>query len=106
MTILKGKQFLQGTVFLKLNTGVEMPKIVKDEDIYSAVIQVITEKGYVGATTRQMAEAADVSEVTLFRKYGSRYDLYNRGIILGIWRPGPGALQAFRNVWHCRGPSF
>jgi len=48
-----------------------MPKIVYDEDIFQAVIRVINERGYNGATTKQMAKAAGVSEVTLFRKYGS-----------------------------------
>lgn len=58
-----------------------MPKIVKDADIYSAVIQVVTERGYAGATTKQMAEAADVSEVTLFRKYGSKPQLVKQAIM-------------------------
>jgi AcrR family transcriptional regulator len=57
-----------------------MPKVVKDEDIYHAVIQVITERGYAGATTKQMAEAAQVSEVTLFRKYGTKLQLVREAI--------------------------
>ncbi|MBN1667296.1 MAG: TetR/AcrR family transcriptional regulator [Anaerolineales bacterium] len=52
-----------------------MPKVVNDEDIYQAVIQVVAERGYTGATTKQIAEAANVSEVTLFRKYGSKLQL-------------------------------
>ena len=52
-----------------------MPKIVHDKDIYQAVIQVISECGYAGATTRQMADVANVSEVTLFRKYGTKLQL-------------------------------
>ncbi len=58
-----------------------MPKIVKDADIYSAVIQIVTERGYAGATTKQMAEAAQVSEVTLFRKYGSKPQLVKQAIM-------------------------
>jgi len=57
-----------------------MPKIVKDEEIYQAVIQVISERGYSGATTKQMAEAANVSEVTLFRKYGSKQQMVKQAI--------------------------
>lgn len=57
-----------------------MPKIVKDEEIYRAVVQVISERGYTGATTKQMAEAANVSEVTLFRKYGSKLQLAQQAI--------------------------
>jgi AcrR family transcriptional regulator len=41
---------------------------------------VITERGYAGATTKQMAEAAGVSEVTLFRKYGSKAQLTRQAI--------------------------
>ena len=57
-----------------------MPKILEDEQIYHAVIQVVSERGYVGATTKQMADAADVSEVTLFRKYGSKQELVKQAI--------------------------
>ena len=49
-----------------------MPKVIEDEDVYQAVIEVVAEYGYSGATTKQMADAADVSEVTLFRKYGNK----------------------------------
>lgn len=57
-----------------------MPKIVKDEDIYRAVMQVVNERGYAGATTKQMADAANVSEVTLFRKYGNKLQLIKQAI--------------------------
>lgn len=57
-----------------------MPKIVKNEDIYRAVIQVVSERGYAGATTRQMADAANVSEVTLFRKYDNKLQLVRQAI--------------------------
>ena len=57
-----------------------MPKILEDEQIYRAVMQVVSERGYSGATTKQMADAADVSEVTLFRKYGSKQQLVKQAI--------------------------
>jgi AcrR family transcriptional regulator len=57
-----------------------MPKILKDEDIFAAVVQVVSECGYAGATTKQMAEAANVSEVTLFRKYGNKIQLVKRAV--------------------------
>jgi AcrR family transcriptional regulator len=57
-----------------------MPKIVKDEEIYQAVIRAVSERGYSGATTKQMAEAANVSEVTLFRKYGSKLQMVKQAI--------------------------
>lgn len=57
-----------------------MPKIIRDEDVFQAVLQVISERGYSGAATKQLAEAAGVSEVTLFRKYGSKAELVRQAI--------------------------
>ncbi len=57
-----------------------MPKVITDTHIFQAVMKTITERGYAGATTRQIAEAAGVSEVTLFRKYGSKAELIKRTI--------------------------
>ena len=57
-----------------------MPKILEDEKIYRAVMQVVSERGYAGATTKQMADAADMSEVTLFRKYENKERLVKKAI--------------------------
>lgn len=57
-----------------------MPKIIRDEQVFQAVMQVITARGYEGATTRRLAEAAGISEVTLFRKYGSKAALVRRAM--------------------------
>lgn len=57
-----------------------MPKIVSDEQVYTAAIEAVIEWGYSGATTKQIAEAADISEVTLFRKYGNKADLLKQAI--------------------------
>ena len=57
-----------------------MPKVIADMQIFQAVMEIIAERGYAGATTRQIAEAAGVSEVTLFRKYGSKAELVKRTI--------------------------
>ena len=57
-----------------------MPKIVNDQDIYQAVIQIVSELGYSRATTRQMAQAAGVSEMTLFRKFSSKANLVRQAI--------------------------
>ena len=57
-----------------------MPKIVRDEDIFSAVIKVIVLRGYAGATTKEMAEVANVSEMTLFRKYETKAQLVKLAI--------------------------
>ena len=63
-----------------LNQEIAMPKIIEDVDIFQAVMKVVSVRGYSGATTREMAEAASVSEVTLFRKYGSKLELVKQAI--------------------------
>jgi len=57
-----------------------MPKIIADEQIYNAALQSIVERGYAGATTKQIAKAADISEITLFRKYGNKAELIRQAI--------------------------
>ncbi|MFW9803099.1 MAG: TetR/AcrR family transcriptional regulator [Candidatus Thorarchaeota archaeon] len=57
-----------------------MPKVLDDEQIYRAVIQTVSENGYTGSTTKEMAAAAGISEVTLFRKYGSKEELVKASI--------------------------
>ncbi len=52
-----------------------MPKIVNEDEIFQAVVKTVVERGYTGATTKQMAQAAGISEVTLFRKYGTKAEL-------------------------------
>ena len=58
-----------------------MPKIIDDENVYRAAMQVVIERGYAGAKTKQIAEAAGISEVTLFRKYESKAELVKQAII-------------------------
>ncbi|MEP7287583.1 MAG: TetR/AcrR family transcriptional regulator [Chloroflexota bacterium] len=43
--------------------------------ILAAALQIFLEKGYSAATTRAIAELADVNEVTLFRHFGSKKNL-------------------------------
>ena len=57
-----------------------MPKIVKDEEIFRAVIQIISKCGYANATTKHIAEEANISEVTIFRKFGSKQNLVKEAI--------------------------
>lgn len=46
------------------------------ERILEAAARVFAEKGYARATTRALAEAAGVNEVTLFRHFGSKANLF------------------------------
>jgi AcrR family transcriptional regulator len=43
-----------------------------DETVFDAVLAVLADRGYTGATTRSIAKAAGVNEVTLFRRYGDK----------------------------------
>jgi AcrR family transcriptional regulator len=42
------------------------------EQLLAAAVQVVTQQGSRGATTRRIAEVAGVNEVTLFRHFGSK----------------------------------
>lgn len=57
-----------------------MPKIVDDEQIFQATLKIISERGYAGAATKQIARAAGVSEVTLFRKFENKARLVKQAI--------------------------
>src|SRR5688572_16199895 len=48
--------------------------------ILDAALRVFAETGYRGATTRRIAQEADVNEVTLFRHYGSKDDLIRAAV--------------------------
>ena len=45
--------------------------------IMAAAAEVFACKGYAGATTRALAAAAGVNEVTLFRHFGSKKNLFS-----------------------------
>lgn len=52
--------------------------ITKTRDrLLKAAIEVFSTEGYVGATTREIARVAEVSEVTLFRHFQSKEQLLN-----------------------------
>jgi len=46
------------------------------EKIFDATIALVSEKGYLGATTREIARRAGVTELTLFRHFGSKENLF------------------------------
>ena len=46
------------------------------ERILEATLELISEKGYLGATTREIANQAGVSELTIFRKFGKKERLF------------------------------
>ena len=46
-----------------------------EQRILDAALKVFANEGYTGATTRRIAEEANVAEVTLFRKFQSKENL-------------------------------
>lgn len=58
-----------------------MAKLIDDADVFAATIDVLLANGYTGATTKGIAEAASINEVTLFRKYGSKAQLVTAALL-------------------------
>ncbi len=48
-----------------------------EKKILDAALKLFAEKGYTGATTRVIAEEAGVSELTLFRKFKTKENLFD-----------------------------
>jgi len=46
------------------------------EKILTAAMSLVSERGYLGATTREIAREAGVTELTLFRHFGSKEQLF------------------------------
>ncbi len=51
-------------------------KLTTKERILHAAFELISSKGYLGASTREIAKAAGVAEVTLFRNFNSKENLF------------------------------
>jgi AcrR family transcriptional regulator len=63
------------------------------EALLEAAIKVYAEAGMRGATTRRIAQAADVNEVTLFRHFRTKRDLLRAALehftLSGVAQPLP-----------------
>lgn len=49
-----------------------------EEKLLEATLRLVSEKGYLGATTREIARKAGVTELTLFRHFGSKEKLFEK----------------------------
>jgi AcrR family transcriptional regulator len=49
-----------------------MPAAINEQIIFDAALKIVTERGYIGATTKLIAEEAGIGEVTLFRRFGNK----------------------------------
>lgn len=66
-----------------------------DDTIFEATIQVLAKEGYDGATTRKIAEEADVNEVTLFRKFKNKENLVKQASLWNLKRSMAGMDRLF-----------
>ena len=57
-----------------------MPKVIDEAGLFRVVLDMLVGRGYAGATTQEIAACAGVNEVTLFRRYGSKADLFLQAI--------------------------
>ena len=64
------------------NKGLQkrMTKEDRRKQILDAAMSVFVEKGYNGTTTLEIAEAAGISEVTLFRHFSTKQEIFLEGI--------------------------
>ncbi len=53
-----------------------MKTLPTNDRLLKATLKLISEKGYLGATTREIAQEAGVTELTLFRHFGSKERLF------------------------------
>jgi len=57
-----------------------LPPVLRRDSILEAAIHAFAQKGYLGTTTRDLARAAGVSEVTLFRHFASKREIFRRAM--------------------------
>ena len=51
------------------------PKLIEDEELLSAAREVFVEKG-IGASTREIAAKAGISEAVIFQRHDTKADLF------------------------------
>src|SRR6202021_191933 len=78
--------------------GGHMAEPVADTTMYDAALVVLAERGYAGATTRRIAEAAGINEVTLFRRFGDKRQLILAAIHADISRLADNGLTTTGDI--------
>lgn len=64
----------------KTKKNVRMSKENRRAQIIDSAMKLFVENGYTSTTTASIAEAADISEVTLFRHFSSKEELFKEGL--------------------------
>lgn len=57
-----------------------MPPEIPESRLFDAAVEAVIRYGYTGATTKRIAELADVGEMTLFRRFGTKDDLIKEAL--------------------------
>ncbi len=65
---------------MKAETTKRLSRDDRREQIIQAALLVFVEKGFAATTTAEIAKAADISEVTLFRNFSSKREIFYTGI--------------------------
>ncbi|HEY1972402.1 MAG TPA: helix-turn-helix domain-containing protein [Pseudonocardia sp.] len=66
--------------------------------LLEAARELFTEKGYAGASTKEIAERAELSESMLFRHFGSKAGLFREAVLT----PFQSYMSAFLDDWEAR----
>lgn len=73
-------KYLHKEVAMKENK-IRMSREERQAQIVEVSMKIFVEKGYKGTTTAHIAEAAGISEVTLFRNFDSKRDIFLQGVV-------------------------
>lgn len=63
-----------------MESSKRLPPEARREQIVQSALQVFIEKGYSATTTAELAKAAGISEVTLFRHFKSKQEIFLAGV--------------------------
>lgn len=62
------------------NKSLRMSREDRKKQILEAALEVFIQRGYNGATTLEIAKAAEISEVTLFRNFESKKEIFRLSV--------------------------
>lgn len=54
---------------------------INEGNLLNTVLNVFIEKGFTDTSTRELAERAGIAELTLFRKYGTKKELFSKAVM-------------------------
>lgn len=88
------------------STGKQKPagkqKLTSKDKLMQAALSLMAEKGYNGVSTKEIAAEAGVSEMTLFRNFGSKPNLLDEAIDRFYYTGAMETIFAERLMWDLR----